>query len=74
MGQVFGGTGGGACTMCGGFAPNCHCFAPDMGTCKRCGASMHKVRIEHWSAIKGDDNWSDLTACSNERCPDYVKG
>jgi hypothetical protein len=25
--QVFGGSGGGACPKCGGFPPNCRCYA-----------------------------------------------
>lgn len=46
----------------------------DLGTCKRCGANLRKVRIEHTNAIKGDDDWSDVTACPNDKCPDYWPG
>ena len=28
--------------------------------------------VEHQGAVKGDDDWSDLTACTNEKCPEYV--
>lgn len=43
-GQVFGGTGGGACPWCGGFPPNCRCV-DGIRTCV-CGhaKSMH-IRI-----------------------------
>jgi len=46
----------------------------DLGTCKRCGANLRKVRVNHISAIKGDDDWSDVTACPNKQCPDYYAG
>jgi hypothetical protein len=44
----------------------------DRGTCARCGANVRAVRVEHQGAVKGDDDWSDLTACTNEKCPEYV--
>ena len=45
----------------------------DLKTCGTCGANMRLARFEHRSAIKGDDNWDDVTACTNEKCRDYVR-
>jgi hypothetical protein len=42
-------------------------------TCATCGANMRLARFEYRSAIKGDDNWDDTIACTNERCRNYVK-
>ena len=41
-------------------------------TCATCGANMRSARFEHRSAVKGDDDWSDILACTNEQCMDYV--
>jgi hypothetical protein len=42
-------------------------------TCATCGANMRRARFEHHNVVKGGEDWSDILACTNERCRDYVK-